>query len=93
MKWFPLPDEIKAADLQRGGCAAGALRDPGQRSAPGELPRLGFVGTATIGTDHIDQGLLAARGIPFSAPAATKVSVGTTCSPPLVLAERHELTF
>ena len=46
-------------------------------------PRLGFVGTATIGTDHIDQGLLAARGILLSsAPAANKVSVGTTCSPP-----------
>jgi erythronate-4-phosphate dehydrogenase len=35
-----------------------------------------FVGTATIGTDHVDQQLLAARGIPFaSAPGSNADSV------------------
>ncbi|AEY02126.1 erythronate-4-phosphate dehydrogenase [Oceanimonas sp. GK1] len=42
-----------------------------------EASRLGFVGTATIGCDHIDTGLLARRGIAFaSAPGCNKVAVG-----------------
>lgn len=57
--------------------------------------RLAFVGTATIGTDHIDKALLAARGIPFfSAPGCNKQSVGDyVLSALLVLAERHELAL
>ncbi|MHA6964555.1 4-phosphoerythronate dehydrogenase [Zobellella denitrificans] len=39
--------------------------------------RLAFVGTATIGCDHVDTGLLARRGIGFaSAPGCNKVAVG-----------------
>ena len=55
--------------------------------------RLKFVGTATIGTDHIDQETLAARGIAFSsAPGCNKVSVGEyVISALLVLAERYQL--
>ncbi|PTT47083.1 4-phosphoerythronate dehydrogenase [Aeromonas sp. HMWF014] len=58
-------------------------------------PRLGFVGTATIGTDHVDKALLAERDIPFfSAPGCNKYSVGDyVLSALLVLAERHELTL
>lgn len=58
-------------------------------------PRLGFVGTATIGTDHVDKALLAKRDIPFfSAPGCNKYSVGDyVLSALLVLAERHELTL
>ncbi|NHI01569.1 MULTISPECIES: 4-phosphoerythronate dehydrogenase [Oceanimonas] len=42
-----------------------------------EADRLGFVGTATIGCDHVDTGLLARRGIAFaSAPGCNKVAVG-----------------
>ncbi|MBM7455071.1 erythronate-4-phosphate dehydrogenase [Oceanisphaera litoralis] len=42
-----------------------------------EAERLSFVGTATIGCDHIDTGLLARRGIAFaSAPGCNKVAVG-----------------
>ncbi|PJG60190.1 4-phosphoerythronate dehydrogenase [Aeromonas cavernicola] len=56
-------------------------------------PQLQFVGTATIGTDHIDHALLARRHIPFySAPGCNKHSVGDyVLSALLVLAERHEL--
>ena len=55
--------------------------------------QLKFVGTATIGTDHIDQAALAARGIAFSsAPGCNKVSVGEyVISALLVLAERYQL--
>lgn len=55
--------------------------------------RLKFVGTATIGTDHIDQEALAARGIAFSsAPGCNKISVGEyVISALLVLAERYQL--
>lgn len=58
-------------------------------------PQLGFVGTATIGTDHVDKALLAKRDIPFfSAPGCNKYSVGDyVLSALLVLAERHELTL
>ncbi|MFM7968920.1 hypothetical protein ACF2JD_12275 [Aeromonas sp. A-5] len=46
-------------------------------------PRLGFVGTATIGTDHVDKALLASRNIPFfSAPGATSIRSAIMCSPP-----------
>jgi erythronate-4-phosphate dehydrogenase len=39
-------------------------------------PSIQFVGTATIGTDHIDQDYLQARGITFSsAPGCNKISV------------------
>ena len=57
--------------------------------------RLKFVGTATIGTDHIDQPLLAARGITFSsAPGCNKISVGEyVISALLVLAERYQLNL
>ncbi len=56
-------------------------------------PKLGFVGTATIGTDHVDKALLASRNIPFfSAPGCNKYSVGDyVLSALLVLAERYEL--
>jgi len=52
--------------------------------------RLKFVGTATIGTDHVDQGYLSARGIPFSsAPGCNKISVAEyILSSLLVLAEK-----
>jgi erythronate-4-phosphate dehydrogenase len=42
-----------------------------------QAERLSFVGTATIGCDHIDTELLARRGIAFaSAPGCNKVAVG-----------------
>jgi len=55
--------------------------------------RLQFVGTATIGTDHVDQALLAERGIRFaSAPGCNKVAVGEyVISALLVLSERYQL--
>lgn len=57
--------------------------------------RLKFVGTATIGTDHIDKALLAERQIAFtSAPGCNRISVGDyVTSALLVLAERHALTL
>lgn len=57
--------------------------------------RLQFVGTATIGTDHVDQAALAERGIPFfSAPGCNRISVGEyVISALLVLAERHQLSL
>lgn len=57
--------------------------------------RLQFVGTATIGTDHIDQAVLAERGIPFvSAPGCNRISVGEyVISALLVLAERYQLSL
>lgn len=40
-------------------------------------PDLKFVGTCTIGTDHVDQELLSSRGIAFcSAPGCNRLSVG-----------------
>ncbi|MEM0549783.1 MULTISPECIES: 4-phosphoerythronate dehydrogenase [Aeromonas] len=58
-------------------------------------PKLAFVGTATIGTDHVDKALLASRNIPFySAPGCNKYSVGDyVLSALLVLAERYELAL
>ena len=60
-----------------------------------QAKRLQFVGTATIGTDHVDQILLAERGIAFnSAPGCNRISVGDyVLSALLVLAERHGLTL
>ena len=57
--------------------------------------RLKFVGTATIGTDHVDQVYLASRGIRFaSAPGCNKVSVAEyVISALLVLAERYQLSL
>ena len=40
-------------------------------------PKLRFVGTCTIGTDHVDIGELRRRGIGFSsAPGCNRISVG-----------------
>lgn len=42
-----------------------------------KAPQLQFVGTGTIGTEHVDLSLLRARGIDFaSAPGANSISVG-----------------
>lgn len=93
---IPLPGrQMQAADLQD----ADVLLVRSVTRVDAELlatsPRLGFVGTATIGTDHIDKALLAERGIPFfSAPGCNKYSVGDyVLSALLVLAERHELNL
>lgn len=53
--------------------------------------RLKFVGTATIGTDHIDQGYLKSRNIAFSsAPGCNKISVAEyVLSALLVVAEKQ----
>lgn len=53
--------------------------------------KLKFVGTATIGTDHVDQGYLRARGIPFaSSPGCNARSVGQyVISAIKVLEERY----
>ncbi|MDM5089642.1 4-phosphoerythronate dehydrogenase [Aeromonas bestiarum] len=93
---IPLPGrQMQAADLQD----ADVLLVRSVTRVDAELlatsPRLGFVGTATIGTDHVDKALLADRGIPFfSAPGCNKYSVGDyVLSALLVLAERHELNL
>lgn len=54
---------------------------------------LKFVGTATIGTDHIDQDYLKSRAIKFSsAPGCNKISVAEyVLSSLLVLAEKKQL--
>lgn len=54
--------------------------------------KLKFVGTATIGTDHIDIDYLKSRGIAFtSAPGCNKISVGEyLISALFVLAERYQ---
>lgn len=54
--------------------------------------KLQFVGTATIGTDHVDQAYLLQRGIQFnSAPGCNKVSVAEyVLSSILVLAEKMQ---
>ena len=53
--------------------------------------KLSFVGTATIGTDHIDQAYLASRNITFhSAPGCNAISVAEyVLSALVVLAERY----
>ncbi len=55
--------------------------------------KLSFVGSATIGTDHIDQHYLAKRNIPFhSAPGCNAISVAEyVLSALVVLAERYLL--
>jgi erythronate-4-phosphate dehydrogenase len=57
--------------------------------------KLTFVGTATIGTDHIDQIFLAKRGISFhSAPGCNAVSVAEyVLSSLVILAERYLLNL
>ena len=57
--------------------------------------KLKFVGTATIGTDHIDQAYLASRDIAFSsAPGCNKVSVAEyVLSALLVLAEQQQFNL
>ncbi len=57
--------------------------------------KLKFVGTATIGTDHVDQNELVSRQIPFcSAPGCNKISVGEyVISSLFVLAERYQFSL
>lgn len=57
--------------------------------------KLKFVGTATIGTDHVDQRELSARQIPFcSAPGCNKISVGEyVMSALFVVAERYQFSL
>lgn len=60
-----------------------------------ENTQLSFVGTATIGVDHIDQGYLAHRNINFnSAPGCNAISVAEyVLSAMVVLAERYLLSL
>lgn len=85
--------QICAADLKDADALMVRSITRVDRALLADCPRLRFVGTATIGTDHVDKALLAERGIPFvSAPGCNKVSVGDyVLSALLVLAERHEL--
>lgn len=57
--------------------------------------QLQFVGTATIGVDHIDQAYLSKRDIPFySAPGCNAVSVAEyVISSLVVLAERYQINL
>ena len=57
--------------------------------------QLKFVGTATIGTDHVDQTYLKNRGIVFSsAPGCNKISVAEyILSSLLVLAEKQQFSL
>ncbi|MGY3903938.1 4-phosphoerythronate dehydrogenase [Aeromonas lusitana] len=92
----PLPGrQISAADLQDADVLLVRSVTRVDANLLASCPRLAFVGTATIGTDHIDKTLLATRGIPFfSAPGCNKYSVGDyVLSALLVLAERHELAL
>jgi erythronate-4-phosphate dehydrogenase len=92
----PLPGRhITAADLQDADVLLVRSVTRVDASLLANSPRLSFVGTATIGTDHIDKALLAMRNIPFfSAPGCNKQSVGDyVLSALLVLAERYELTL
>lgn len=92
----PLPGrQIGAADLQDADVLLVRSVTRVDAGLLASCPRLAFVGTATIGTDHIDTALLAERGIPFfSAPGCNKYSVGDyVLSALLVLAERHELSL
>lgn len=54
-----------------------------------------FVGTATIGTDHIDLGYLTSRGISFSSAAGSNANsvVEYVLTALGVLAQRHQLTL
>ncbi len=89
---IPLPGrQMQAADLQEADVLLVRSVTRVDAALLASCPRLSFVGTATIGTDHVDKGLLAERGIPFfSAPGCNKYSVGDyVLSALLVLAERH----
>ena len=57
--------------------------------------KLKFVGTATIGTDHVDKTYLTENAIPFfSAPGCNKVSVGEyVISALLVMAEKYQFSL
>ncbi|MFT5879003.1 MAG: erythronate-4-phosphate dehydrogenase [Moritella sp.] len=57
--------------------------------------KLAFVGTATIGMDHLDHSLLQYRGIHYTnAPGCNAVSVGDyVCSALLVVAEQQGFTL
>ena len=57
--------------------------------------KLKFVGTATIGTDHVDKTYLTENVIPFfSAPGCNKVSVGEyVISALLVMAEKYQFSL
>lgn len=57
--------------------------------------KLKFVGTATIGTDHVDKTYLTENTIPFfSAPGCNKVSVGEyVISALLVMAEKYQFSL
>ncbi|XAG71194.1 4-phosphoerythronate dehydrogenase [bacterium 19CA06SA08-2] len=93
---IPLPGrQMQAADLQDADVLLVRSVTRVDAALLATSPRLGFVGTATIGTDHVDKALLAARNIPFfSAPGCNKYSVGDyVLSALLVLAERHELNL
>ncbi|WP_426696471.1 4-phosphoerythronate dehydrogenase [Aeromonas hydrophila] len=93
---IPLPGrQMQAADLQEADVLLVRSVTRVDAALLASCPRLSFVGTATIGTDHVDKGLLAERGIPFfSAPGCNKYSVGDyVLSALLVLAERHELNL
>lgn len=93
---IPLPGrQMQAADLQDADVLLVRSVTRVDAALLATSPRLRFVGTATIGTDHVDKALLAARNIPFfSAPGCNKYSVGDyVLSALLVLAERHELNL
>lgn len=56
-----------------------------------QAPRLCFVGTATIGCDHVDTDLLTRRGIGFaSAPGCNKVAVGDYVLAALLRVAEHK---
>ena len=56
-----------------------------------QAQQLSFVGTATIGCDHIDTDLLARRGIAFaSAPGCNKVAVGDYVLAALLRVAEHK---
>ncbi|MGX5914558.1 4-phosphoerythronate dehydrogenase [Aliidiomarina sp. Khilg15.8] len=68
----PAPEQLHAADVL-------LVRSITQVNAEllEQAPRLKFVGTATIGCEHVDEDALAARGIGFaSSPGANADSVG-----------------
>jgi erythronate-4-phosphate dehydrogenase len=55
-----------------------------------QADRLTFVGTATIGTDHIDQALLQQRGVGFSsAPGCNRIAVGEYVTTGLLAAAQY----
>ncbi|MCZ0750611.1 4-phosphoerythronate dehydrogenase [Aeromonas enteropelogenes] len=92
----PLPGrQMQAQDLQDADVLLVRSVTRVDAALLADCPKLRFVGTATIGTDHVDKALLASRHIPFfSAPGCNKYSVGDyVLSALLVLAERYELVL